>query len=196
MSSQLSTLNKSIFLGVYFNAMKKLLLIGLLSLMSYGLIAQKIKVSAGPELLRSFNHDETFIGVGGTLQALKLIKERLTLGINTGYLNFTGTKSLIGNNTKPHYNVIPVLAVIHYPLPIIPNLYGQDLMGYSFVQNVLYEESGKKVAGGFTYYFSIGYIIKEHLDIAIKVGRSRFNKKDDPANVNEHNVGLRVSYIF
>lgn len=176
--------------------MRNIFLICQLLLLCYCLNAQKITVKAGPELLTSFNHSETFIGIGGSIEALKLIKERLTLGINTGFLNFTATKSLPGSNNKPHYSLIPVLLVIHYPLPITPNLYGEDHMGYSFAQNVVYEKTGGKVAGGFTYYFAIGYTIGSYFDVSIKVGRSRFDKKDNPANVNEHNIGLKIAYVF
>jgi hypothetical protein len=156
----------------------------------------KVTVKAGPELLTSFNHRETFIGIGGSIEALKLIKERLTLGFNTGFLNFTATKSIPGSYSKTSYSLIPVLLVIHYPLPITPNLYGEDHMGYSFAQNAIYEKTAEKVAGGFTYYFAIGYTIGPYFDISVKVGRSRFDKKDNPANVNEHNLGLKLAYIF
>jgi hypothetical protein len=176
--------------------MRNIFLICQLLLLSYCLNAQKISVKAGPELLTSFNHRETFIGIGGSIEALKLIKERLTFGINTGFLNFTATKSLTGSYNKTSYGVIPVLLVIHYPLPITPNLYGEDHMGYSFAQNAIYEKTGEKVAGGFTYYFALGYTIGSHFDASVKVGRSRFDKKDNPANVNEHNVGLKIAYIF
>ena len=176
--------------------MRRVFMVCHLLLISYILTAQKITVSAGPELLRSFNHSETFIGVGGSIQALKLIKERLTLGLNTGFYKFTSTTTLIGNNTKPSYSLIPVLAVIHYPLPITPNLYGEDHMGYSFAQDAIYPKTGDKVNGGFTYYFALGYVIKNKIDISIKVGRARLNKKDNPSNVNEHNLGLKLAYIF
>ena len=176
--------------------MLKLLIGCPLLVLSFTLTAQKITVSAGPEILRSFNHDDTFIGVGGSVQAQKWIKERLTLGLNTGYYKFTATKTLIGNNTKPSYSIIPVLVVIHYPLPITPNLYGEDHMGYSFVQDAIYPKTGDKVHGGFTYYFALGYTIKNKIDISVKVGRARLNKKDNPSNVNEHNLGLKLAYIF
>lgn len=176
--------------------MRSIFLFCLSILFGYWLNAQKITVKAGPEFLTSFNNAETFLGVGGSIEALKLVKERLTLGLNTGFLYFNQTGSSHGTNNKSHYSLIPVLLVIHYPLPITPNLYGEDHLGYSFTQNANYVNSGKKVNGGFTYYFVLGYTIGSHIDVSIKVGRSRLDKKNDPANVNEHNVGLKLAYLF
>lgn len=117
------------------------------------------------------------------------------LGLNTGFLKFISTRPLApaGNVT---YTAIPMLAVIKYPLPLIKNLYGQDAMGYIFATDVHYRNNGEKVPGGFTYYFSLEYTFAKHFDIAAKVGRSRFDKKGRPANVNEHNLGLKLAYVF
>ncbi|HTG55218.1 MAG TPA: hypothetical protein VL943_03035, partial [Niabella sp.] len=71
--------------------------------------AQKTKVTVGPELLTSFNHDPSFFGVGGSAQLDIWIKERLWLGVNSGYLNFKSTKALPGSGTRPSYGAIPVL---------------------------------------------------------------------------------------
>lgn len=176
--------------------MQKIIILFLLITISCFGFAQKITVKAGPELLVSFNHAATFIGAGGSVEALKLVKERLTLGVNTGFLHFTSTSALMGNPAKKQYSIIPVLLVIHYPLPLTPRLYGEDHMGYSFVENAMYEKTGEKVPGGFTYYFALGYILGSHVDLSVKIGRSRLDKKDNPANVNEHNVGLKLAYIF
>jgi len=157
--------------------------------------AQTVSVNAGPELLHSFNHDPAFWGAGITAQGEIWVKERLGLGLNTGFLRFASTRPLIPTGTVT-YNAIPVLAVIKYPLPVIKNLYGQDAMGYTFATDVHYRNNGGNVPGGFTYYFSLGYVFAKHFDMAVKVGRSRFDKKDRPANVNEHNLGLKLAYVF
>lgn len=175
--------------------MQKLYLLVVLFAITHTAGAQNIKINAGPELLRSFNHDLPFWGLGASAQGEVWVKERLGLGINTGFLRFASTRPLIPTGTVT-YNAIPVLAVIKYPLPVIKNLYGQDAMGYTFVTDVHYRNNGEKVPGGFTYYFSLGYEFARHFDIAVKVGRSRFDKKDRPANVNEHNLGLKLGYVF
>lgn len=176
--------------------MKKVLVIACLLLSCFSTKAQSLKISAGPELLRSFSHNTTFWGVGATAQADVWVKPALGLGINTGFLYFTGTEKIIGTEVNTTYNLIPVLGVIRYPLPITKGLYGQDMMGYTFAQDVVYSASRNKVQGGFTYYFALGYVIKERLDISVKVGRSRLDKKNNPANVNEHNLGLKVAWVF
>ena len=176
--------------------MKKLLSSALLLLFTFSLNAQSLKISAGPELLRSFHHASTFWGVGATAQADVWVKERLGLGINTGFLRFTGMEYLWGADRDADYNLIPVLGVIRYPLPITKGLYGQDMMGYTFAQDVVYSATRSKVSGGFTYYFALGYVIKERIDVSVKVGRSRLDKKNNPANVNEHNLGLKVAWVF
>lgn len=176
--------------------MKKLLLLQFSLILTVGLNAQRTKVTVGPELLTSFNHDPSFFGIGGSAQLDIWIKERLWLGVNSGYLNFKSNKNLYGNNTRPGYGAIPVLGVIKYPLPIVKGLYGQDMFGYTFAHNVKFEDNHKKASGGFTYYFALGYEFAEHFDISVKVGRSRFNKKDRPVDVNEHNLGLRLAYLF
>lgn len=158
--------------------------------------AQKTKVTVGPELLTSFNHDPSFLGIGGSAQLDIWIKERLWLGVNSGYLHFKSNQSLLGSNTRPSYGAIPVLGIIKYPLPILSGLYGQDMFGYTFANNVKFRDNGEKASGGFTYYFALGYEFAEHFDISAKVGRSRFDKKNRPVNVNEHNVGLRLAYLF
>ena len=176
--------------------MNKLLLIHICLVLAISLKAQKTKITVGPELLTSFNHDPTFFGIGGSAQLDIWIKERLWLGVNSGYLNFKSNKSLMGGNTRPGYSAIPVLGVIKYPLPILKGLYGQDMFGYTFAQNVEFENNREKASGGFTYYFALGYEFADHFDVSVKVGRSRFNKKDRPVDVNEHNVGLRLAYLF
>lgn len=176
--------------------MKKLLLLQLCLILISGLNAQHKKVTVGPELLTSFNHDPSFFGVGGSAQLDIWIKERLWLGVNSGYLNFTANKTPFGSNAKRSYGAIPVLGVIKYPLPMLGGLYGQDMFGYTFAQNVQFENNNEKASGGFTYYFALGYEFAGHFDISAKVGRSRFNKKDRPVDVNEHNVGLRLAYLF
>lgn len=176
--------------------MKKLLLLQFYLILAMGLNAQHVKVTVGPELLTSFKHDPTFLGVGGTAQLDIWIKERLWLGVNSGYLHFKSNKSLYGSNTRPGYGAIPVLGVIKYPLPVLKGLYGQDMFGYTFAHNVKFEDNREKASGGFTYYFALGYEFADHFDVSVKVGRSRFNKKDRPVNVNEHNLGLRVAYLF
>lgn len=158
--------------------------------------AQTFKVSAGPEVLKSINHDERFFGAGGSVQLDVWVREKLGLGINTGYLKFNQTSAPLAGFSKKQYSLIPILGVIRYPLPIVKGLYGQDLMGYTLAQDVQSEATGKKVAGGFTYYFALGYVFADHFDISVKVGRSRLDKKNDPANVNEHNLGLKLAYIF
>lgn len=158
--------------------------------------AQKTKVTLGPELLRSFNHDPAFWGVGGSAQLDVWIKERLWLGVNSGYLNFKSNKNALGENTRRSYGAIPILGVIKYPLPMLGGLYGQDMFGYTFANNVTFEDKNEKASGGFTYYFALGYEFADHFDVSVKVGRSRFNKKDRPVNVNEHNLGLRLAYLF
>ena len=178
--------------------MKKLILIAasLLFIMSVG--AQKTKITLGLELLTSFNNSPTFFGVGGSAQLDIWIKERLWLGVHSGYLNFTSNTEylVLGENARPRYSVIPVLGVIKYPLPVLKGLYGQDMFGYTFAHNVKFRDNGEKVAGGFTYYFALGYEFADHFDVSVKVGRSRLNKKDRPVNVNEHNLGLRLAYMF
>ncbi len=176
--------------------MKKIILFHLFLLLIISAQAQKTKISVGPELLTSFNHDPTFLGIGGSAQLDIWIKERLWLGVNSGYLHFKSNKSLLGGNTRPNYGAIPVLGVIKYPLPILAGLYGQDMFGYTFAHNVAFEDNRQKASGGFTYYFALGYEFADHFDISAKVGRSRFNKKNRPVNVNEHNLGLRVAYLF
>ncbi|MGJ7033805.1 outer membrane beta-barrel protein [Niabella hirudinis] len=175
--------------------MRKIYLLVLLFTIANGAGAQNVKVNAGPELLHSFNHDLAFWGIGVSAQGEVWVKERLGLGLNTGFLKFTGTRPLIPTGNI-NYTAVPVLAVIKYPLPVIKNLYGQDAMGYTFVTDVHYRDNGGKVPGGFTYYFSLGYEFATHFDIAVKVGRSRLDKKDRPANVNERNLGLKLAYIF
>ncbi|MBZ4187411.1 porin family protein [Niabella beijingensis] len=175
--------------------MRKLYLLITLLSFACAVKAQTIKVNAGPELLRSFNHDMPFWGAGASVQGEVWVKERLGLGLNTGFLRFASTRPLIPSGTI-RYNAIPVLAVIKYPLPLIKNLYGQDAMGYTFATDVHFIKDGKKIPGGFTYYFSLGYEFATHFDVTVKVGRSRFEKKDRPANVNEHNLGLKLAYIF
>lgn len=177
--------------------MKKILVFLIMLICTYTSQAQKIKFNAGPELLKSFNHSTSYIGVGGSVQAEIWVKERLGLGINTGYINFSGKGGYDGiPNYKVNYSSIPVLAVIKYPIPLTKGLYGQDAFGYTFANDVHYVNDGKKVNGGFTYYFTLGYEFAEHFDVGVKVGRSRFDKKDNPANVNEHNVGLKLAYVF
>ncbi|WP_176954318.1 outer membrane beta-barrel protein [Niabella drilacis] len=175
--------------------MQKLYLLAALFAITYDADAQKIKVNVGPEFLHSFNHDPGFWGAGVSVQGEVWVKERLGLGLNTGFLRFASTRPLIPAGTIT-YNAIPVLAVIKYPLPLVKNLYGQDAMGYTFATDVHYRNNGEKVPGGFTYYFSLGYEFAKHFDVAIKVGRSRFDKKDRPVNVNEHNLGLKLAYVF
>lgn len=157
--------------------------------------AQKLEISAGAELLRSFNHQETFWGYGATAQAHIWVREPLGLGIKTGYLNFSGSETILGNTVDVNYSAIPVLGVIRYPMPFLDGLYGQDALGFTFTQNAIYS-NGDPVPARFTYYFSLGYVIKERIDIALKVGRSRFDKKNLVSNVNEQNIGLRVAYVF
>lgn len=175
---------------------KKLFLIYICLLFIISVQAQKTKITVGPELLTSFNHDPSFFGVGGSAQLDIWIKERLWLGVNSGYLNFRSNKSITGNNTRPAYGAIPVLGVIKYPLPVLGGLYGQDMFGYTFAQHIKFEDNNEKASGGFTYYFALGYEFADHFDVSVKVGRSRFNKKDRPVNVNEHNIGLRLAYLF
>ncbi len=175
---------------------KKLFLIYIFQLFIISVHAQKTKITVGPELLTSFNHDPSFLGVGGSAQLDVWIKERLWLGVNSGYLHFKSNKGLYGSNTRPGYGAIPVLGVIKYPLPVLKGLYGQDMFGYTFAHDVKFEDNREKASGGFTYYFALGYEFAEHFDISAKVGRSRFNKKDRPVDVNEHNVGLRLAYLF
>lgn len=153
---------------------------------------KKIQFTVGPEVLKSFNHSESFWGAGGSVQAEAWVAPALGLGVNTGYYRHVGTGTAAGRS----YGAIPVLAVIRYTLPITPGLYGQDVLGYTLVQDVASETNGRKVSGGFTYYFAIGYVIRNHFDISLKVGRSRLDKKDHPANVNEHNLGLKIAYRF
>lgn len=176
--------------------MLKILLFKILIIFCQTVIAQNIKVHAGPEVLHSFNHADNYIGVGGTAQIDFFIKERLWLGVNSGYLRFDRTNSSSGINGSANYGLIPVLGVIKYPLPIVSGLYGQDLFGYSFANGVNFVNTGEKIKGGFTYYFALGYEFAEHFDVSIKVGRSRLDKKDNPANVNEHNLGLKLAYVF
>lgn len=102
----------------------------------------------------------------------------------------------MGGTTRPGYSAVPLLGVIKYPLPVLKGLYGQDMFGYTFAYNVKFEDNHEKAKGGFTYYFALGYEFAQHFDISAKVGRSRFNKKDRPVDVNEHNVGLRLAYLF
>ncbi|WP_018626081.1 hypothetical protein [Niabella aurantiaca] len=175
--------------------MQKLYLLLALLVITNTVGAQTIRVNSGPELLHSFNHDLPFWGIGVSAQGEVWVKERLGLGLNTGFLKCISARPLVptGNIT---YTAIPVLAVIKYPLPVIKNLYGQDAMGYTFATDVHDRNNGEKIPGGFTYYFSLGYTFAKHFDMAVKVGRSRFDKKDRPANVNEHNLGLRLAYIF
>ncbi|WP_114789188.1 hypothetical protein U0035_06380 [Niabella yanshanensis] len=176
--------------------MKKLLLIYICLVFCISVTAQKTKFTIGPELLTSFNHDPSFLGLGGSAQLDIWIKERLWLGVHSGYLNFKSTKTLLGSGTRPSYGAIPVLGVIKYPLPVLKGLYGQDMFGYTFAHNVKFEDNREKAAGGFTYCFALGYEFADHFDVSAKVGRSRFNKKDRPVDVNEHNVGLRLAYLF
>lgn len=176
--------------------MKKISLLISVLLLIITARAQKTKVTLGPELLTSFNHDPSFFGVGGSAQLDIWIKERLWLGVNSGYLNFTANQTLLGSNRKPSYGAIPVLGVIKYPLPVLSGLYGQDMFGYTFAKDVKFEDNREKASGGFTYYFALGYEFANHFDVSVKVGRSRFNKKDRPVDVNEHNVGLRLAYLF
>ena len=164
---------------------------------TFSAYCQKRKITIGPEVLRSFNHDQTYWGIGGSVQADFWIKERLWLGVNSGYTKFTGEKRQLNLANQPlHYSMVPVLGVIKYPLPVISGLYGQDMFGYTFVQNVSFQKNGNKANGGFTYYFALGYEFAQHFDVSVKVGRARLNKKDDPVNVNEHNVGLKLAYLF
>ncbi|MGN7785612.1 outer membrane beta-barrel protein [Niabella sp. 22666] len=176
--------------------MIKILFLSLAIAISLAAYSQHRKVTIGPELLTSFNHDPSFLGVGGSAQLDIWIKERLWLGVNSGYLHFKSNKGLDGSNTRPGYGAIPVLGVIKYPLPVLKGLYGQDMFGYTFAHDVKFEDNREKAKGGFTYYFALGYEFAEHFDISAKVGRSRFNKKDRPVDVNEHNVGLRLAYLF
>lgn len=158
--------------------------------------AQDIDISAGPEFMHSFNHHESFWGVGATAQAYIWVREPLGLGIKTGFISFSGTDTFTGVSRDVNYTAIPVLGIIRYPMPFMANLYGQDALGFTFPQNAVYENTGEKVPASFTYYFSLGYVIKDHFDISIKVGRSRFDKDNKKANVNEQNLGIRLAYIF
>lgn len=160
--------------------------------------AQKgLEFSIGPEFLHSFNHDEIFRGIGATAQAHYWVREPLALGIKTGVLSLTGSDTYTGvTRRNVSYTAIPVLVLIRYPIPIVENLYGQDDFGYTFTQNAVYESTGEAVTAGATYYFSLGYVIKDRFDIAAKVGRSRFNKNSKTANVNEFNLGLRLAVNF
>lgn len=162
----------------------------------FSLSAQQLKLSIGPEVLHSFHHDETFYGWGGSIQTTWWVRYTLGLGLNTGYYRFTSTTALIGANKFPNYALIPVFFNIRYPIPLFKGLYGQDMFGYAFAQEVYRVTSNEKVNGGFTYYFTLGCVIKDHFDISAKVGRTRLDKKDDAANVNEHNFGLKLAYIF
>lgn len=174
--------------------MKRIRYLLSLLLLPHCLLAQKktFQFSAGPELLRSFSHKETFWGAGASLQAEAWVKPALGLGLNVGYYHFSGT----GTASARSYGALPLFAVIRYPLPLTPGLYGQDVMGYTFIDGASYEVSGAKVRGGFTYYFALGYVIRDHIDISVKIGRPRLDKKADPANINEHNFGLKVAYRF
>ncbi len=164
---------------------------------AFSTYGQKSKITVGPEVLRSFNHNPAYWGVGGSVQADFRIKERLWLGVNSGYLKFSGEKGAVNFTNQPrHYSLIPVLGVIKYPLPIISGLYGADMFGYTFPQNVSFVKNGNKARGGFTYYFALGYEFAQHFDVSVKVGRARLNKKDNPVNVNEQNVGLKLAYLF
>lgn len=154
----------------------------------------RLEFSIGPEFLRSFNHHETFYGLGATAQAHYWVREPLALGIKTGFLTFTGADTFKGITRGINYTAFPVLILIRYPIPIVKNLYGQDDFGYTFTQNAVYESTGKPIVPGATYYFSLGYVVRERFDIAVKVGRSRFNKNNKIANVNEFNLGLRLAY--
>lgn len=177
--------------------MPKAIFLFTLLVVTFGASCQKSKITIGPEVLRSFNYNRSYWGVGGTAQADFWIKERLWLGVNSGYIKFTGEKQPSSLANQPlHYSMIPVWGVIKYPLPIVSGLYGQDMFGYTFVQNVSFQKNGNKANGGFTYYFALGYEFAQHFDVSVKVGRARLNKKDNPVNVNEHNVGLKLAYLF
>lgn len=155
-----------------------------------------LDVSAGPEFLYSLNHHETFLGYGATAQAHIWVRTPLALGIKTGVLHFSGADTFTGVTRDVSYTAIPVLSVIRYPMPFITGLYGQDVLGFTFTQNAVMEGTGLPVPPSFTYYFSLGYVLKDRLDISVKIGRSRFDRGNDVANVNEQNIGLRVAYVF
>lgn len=174
--------------------MRKLLFLLVSAISLQGAYAQQkdIQFTAGPEVLHSLGGSRNFWGLGGSAQAEAWIGPALGVGLNTGYYRFLGAGSASGQS----YGALPLLAVIRYTLPITPGLYGQDVLGYTLVQDVAYERTGQKINGGFTYYFALGYVIKEHLDISVKIGRTKLDKKDNPANVTELNLGLKVAYRF
>lgn len=151
---------------------------------------KRFHFSAGPEVLKSFNHRNSYWGFGGNVQAEVWVKPALGLGLTASVWRFEGA-----DNVSPGgYTAVPLAAIIRYPIPIVKGLYGQDAFGYTLVNGVQYPKDGQKVSGGFAYYFSLGYVVGKHIDISAKVGRSRLNKKDNPANVNEHNFGLKIAY--
>lgn len=158
--------------------------------------SQDIKFSFGPEIHHSINHEFGFLGVGGSAQVDWWVKEELGLGVSVGYMSFSGESETNGIINKKNYSLIPATVVIRYPIPIFPNLYGQDMFGYSFPNDVTFISDGRSSKGGFTYYFALGYLIGDHFDVSLKVGRPRLDKKDDPVDVNEHTLGLKLAYIL
>lgn len=151
---------------------------------------KRVHFSAGPEVLQSFNHSKSYRGFGGNIQAEVWVKPALGLGLTASVWRFDGAASTLPDG----YTAIPLALVIRYPIPIFKGLYGQDAFGYTLVNGVQSASDGTKVTGGFAYYFSLGYVVGKRIDLSAKVGRSRLNKKDNPANVNEHNFGLKIAY--
>lgn len=175
--------------------MKKYLTLLIVCLWAVTAYTQDIRVNIGPEFLYSLHHKPAYYGVGASAQAEWWVRSTLGLGLNAGYYRHKSTKALTGSNNKfDTYHAIPVLFVLKYPIPIFEGLYGQDMFGYTFAGDAQFQ-SGKPLKGGITYYFALGYTLK-HFDISAKIGRPRFNKKDDDTNVNEHNVGIKVAYVF
>ncbi|MBP6313662.1 MAG: hypothetical protein KA408_15415 [Flavobacteriales bacterium] len=172
--------------------MNKLIVLIICGTLSFQLHAQNrdLALSIGPEVLTSFEHTPTFLGIGATVQAEAWVLPALGLGLNTGYYHFTST----GGADDVSFSAIPILGVVRYPLVLIEDLYGQDGIGYTFLNNVSTLESGSTVPGAFTYYFALGYVLNNHLDISIKIGRTFMSKKDDPVNVNQHNLGFKFAY--
>lgn len=176
--------------------MKNALLIVLLSASCNLLSGQSFKFSFGPEIHQSISHPTSFFGVGGSVQMDWWVKEELGLGLHAGYVGFSGKSSASGINTTKKYSLVPLMFVVRYPIPLFRGLYGQDMFGYSIPNDVRFISDGRDSQGGFTYYFALGYLVGKHFDVSVKVGRPRLDKKNDPVDVNEHTVGLKLAYIL
>jgi hypothetical protein len=113
--------------------------------------------------------------IGGDIQGEYAAAESLGITLSAGYLNFTG------KNNAGSTGLIPVLAGAKFNFT--DKIYGHAQLGMSFST-----ESGGGSA--FTYAPSVGYLVSENFDIALKYQAATKN------SFTTAFFGIRAAYSF